>query len=145
MVSKKQPDKQVNYRNKGQFQPGQSGNPSGRPRSESTIIKQKLAENSEVIFSAWMNKIKEGDGAAIKLAVDRLVPAIKPVAAPVAIAVNGESLVDKAKDVFASAASGEISSDVASQLISSVAALARIQEVTELEQRIKALEERNEP
>lgn len=133
-----------NRTSKGRFKKGVSGNPSGRPKSESAFIKQRLAERSEDIFKLWMDKIDEGDSAAIKMAIDRLIPPLKATTAPVQIAVDGESLADKANGVFGAAITGNVSADTASQLITALAGVAKIEEVTELEQRITALEKAKE-
>jgi hypothetical protein len=122
------------------FKKGQSGNPSGRPKQESARIREKLNQHSDEIVNILLEKIKDGDTAALKMALDRLSPSLKPVSAPIKIESIGESLTDKANAVFKSTIGGEVSPDIASQLITALSGVAKIQEISELEERIAALE-----
>lgn len=140
---KKVPEKQDDNRtSKGQFKKGASGNPSGRPKSESTVLREKLLENSDKVFNLLMEKLGDGDSAALKMCLDRLVPPLKAVTAPVQINASGNSLAEKANGVFTAATDGEVSPDTASQLITALAGVAKIIEVSELEKRISALEDK---
>ena len=62
--------------NGGQFQPGQSGNPGGRPpgsRSRILIGLEALGEGqAEAIVRAMIGKAKDGDAAAAKAILDRV-------------------------------------------------------------------------
>lgn len=87
-----------------------------------------------------------GDLTAAKIVLDRILPPLKPVSAPVFISQEqGTSLVEKAEAILSAAASGEISSDIAAQLIQAVANLCRIIENEELKDRIQALEQALKP
>lgn len=145
MTKKKAPVAQDGNRdNKGRFVKGKTGNAGGRPKSESAILREKLQQNADKVFELLMAKLDEGDSAALKLCLDRLVPPLKATTAPVQIEFDGESLSDKANGVFGAAINGNVSADTASQLISALAGVAKISEITELEQRITALEEKDE-
>jgi hypothetical protein len=60
------------------FQPGQSGNPAGRPPgslNKKTLAAQALlAERGEEIVTNLMDRAMEGHGTAMRLCMDRLVP-----------------------------------------------------------------------
>ena len=60
------------------FQPGQSGNPAGRPPgslNKKTIAAQELlAEWAEEIVTNLCDRAMEGHGTAMRLCMDRLIP-----------------------------------------------------------------------
>jgi len=60
------------------FQPGQSGNPAGRPPgslNKNTLAAQALlAERAQEIITNLTDRAMEGHGTAMRLCMDRLVP-----------------------------------------------------------------------
>jgi hypothetical protein len=63
------------------FQPGQSGNPAGRPRgsrNKRTIIVEKLLDDSAGdLTTAAINRATEGDPAALRACMDRIAPRLR--------------------------------------------------------------------
>ena len=63
---------------RGGFKPGQSGNPAGRPkgaRNRTTVAVEALLEGqAERLTQKAIDRAIEGDSAALKLCLDRLVP-----------------------------------------------------------------------
>jgi len=129
------------------FRKGQSGNPQGRPRGSGLTgkLRKAIATEAKEIITAMVDKAKEGDTAAARLLLDRVLPALKAEAAPVAIpGMQAGSLSERASAALEAAAKGELSPDTAAALVAAVGGLARIIEIDELERRIAALEERHE-
>ena len=63
----------------GRFQPGQSGNPAGKPkgaRHKTTLLAEKLMQDdAEAIVKAVLDSAKSGDMTAARIVLDRIAPA----------------------------------------------------------------------
>lgn len=125
----------------GRFQPGSSGNPSGRPKTDSALIRAKLAEKGEAVAQQVLNSALSGDMQACKMVLDRITPTLKPQAAPVRLDnAKTNSLEGLARSFIEAAAGGQLPPDIAAQLVASVGTLARVIEVHELKERLDSLE-----
>ena len=128
------------------FRPGQSGNPAGRPRrgtATAEILRGRLAEQAGEVLERVVYAALAGDLQAARLVLERILPPLRPQAAPVeGLALAGAStLTEKATAILAAAGAGEIAPDVAAHLLAALGGVARITEVEELRRRIEALEE----
>ena len=81
-----------------------------------------------------------GDVAAIRILLDRAIPPLRAQAAPVQFEMTNGTLTAQAKALLAAAAAGELSPDVASELISALARVVQIDQGDELRRRIDALD-----
>jgi hypothetical protein len=125
----------------GRFPPGASGNPTGRPKTESAALRAELAEHGEDIAKVVLDAALAGDLQAAKLVLDRISPPLKAQAAPVLLDLpSPENATGAAAAIIRAAADGEIPPDVATQLVGAVGTLARIIEIDELKDRLEALE-----
>ncbi|MGC9456625.1 MAG: DUF5681 domain-containing protein [Halothiobacillaceae bacterium] len=128
---------------RGTFRKGVSGNPAGRPKSENAALRRKLATHGEAVADVVVEAALSGDIQAAKIVLERLCPPLKPSTAPVAINLpENPGIAGTARAIIEHAAQGQIAPDVAGQLVQSVAALARVVEIDELERRLEALEEK---
>jgi hypothetical protein len=62
------------------FQPGQSGNPNGRPKGiidKRAKLREKLESHANEIIDTLIARAKIGDSGALKLCVERLIPRVK--------------------------------------------------------------------
>lgn len=108
----------------GKFAKGQSGNPAGRPKQESALIRQELAKHSEAVIEKLLGKALEGDLTAIKMILDRIVPPLKPVSQPRSVQVpEGATLPEMATAIINQSINGELEPAEALQLLHAIVQL----------------------
>lgn len=133
MTTQPDSDAPITRTARGQFAPGRSANPAGRPRSESAQVRAKLQAHGEDVAAVVLEQALNGDLYACRLILDRCVPALKARAEPVHVAIpEGATIVQTAQAVLAAAAAGQLPPDTAVALIGAVADLGRIIEVEQL-------------
>ena len=132
------------------WQPGQSGNPSGRPKGSKNkkpaksecveLLESKAPELIEKVIAQALS----GDMRAMAICIDRLYPSLK--SRDQAVSLEGfrlGTLVEKGEIVLATLGEGKLTSSEATQLMQSINHQARLIETEELQQRISVLEQRN--
>lgn len=127
------------------FQPGQSGNPSGKPvgtRHRATRAVQDLLEGEvESLTRKAIEQALDGNTMALKLCLDRISPILKPRSLPIQIDMPPpQNLADTARAFVMAAAAGAMEPETAAQLVSAVANIARVEEIEQLKDRIQSLE-----
>ncbi|MEI2770028.1 MAG: DUF5681 domain-containing protein [Candidatus Competibacter sp.] len=124
------------------WQSGQSGNPGGRKPGTGKIDKLRVALAKELpdVLEALVGQAKAGDIGAIKLILERTVPALRPVdaVAPLNLPVDG-GLADQGRAVLAALASGYLPVNQAAGILQGLVNLAKRVELDE-EKWVAALE-----
>lgn len=122
---------------------GQSGNPSGRKPGTGKVEKLRAALTKELpeVLEALVAQARAGDTGAIKLILERTLPALRPVdmATPLNLPVDG-GLADQGRAVLAALAAGHLPANQAAGILQGLGNLAKLVELDELEKRIAALE-----
>ncbi|MEI6300955.1 MAG: DUF5681 domain-containing protein [Betaproteobacteria bacterium] len=125
------------------FRKGQSGNPIGKPKGakdKRTELRSLLQPHAEELVNKAVRLALDGDVAALRLCIDRLIPPIKAKDSPIDIGNLQGSLSDQGRRVLSALSAGGITPDEANSLMHIIASQARIIEVSELEGRIATLE-----
>ena len=86
-----------------------------------------------------VKQAKEGDTAAIKLILERTVPALRPTDTPTPIPL-GDTPFTACKSIMAAVENGGLTPGQASTLLQGIGITARVEEVNNLKERLAALE-----
>jgi F0F1-type ATP synthase gamma subunit len=128
------------------FQKGESGNPAGRPRgivNRATALAQNLlSERAEGIARKVIALAEEGDMAAIRVCMERLVPPIKhqPVAVELPPLENAVDSVEAMARIAAAVAAGDLTAAEAAELATVVNVYVGALASKAFEERLTALE-----
>lgn len=131
----------------GQFLPGKTGNPKGKPKGTKSkrnqLIDTIMAEddNAEAIIIQLVEQAKGGDTQAANILLARYAPPARSTYNNVNFQLDDDlSPLQRGSQILDAVANGDLAPDVGNMLITSLTALARTAELVELEQRIAAME-----
>ena len=132
--------------NATRFKPGQSGNPSGRPkgsRHKTTLAIEKLldGEGEEIALKA-IELAKGGNMAAIRVCLDRLAPPRKdqPILFTLPKMEKAGDAATASAAIVEAASAGELTPSEAGELMKIVESYARTLQVSDFEARLERLE-----
>jgi hypothetical protein len=130
---------------RGRFAPGNKLSP-GRPPGRGPVAEMRatLATDLHQIIDTLKAQALAGDAAAIRIILDRVLPALRPVDMPTTLDLPADgTLADQGRAVMQAAADGDLAPAQAAQIITALGGVAKIIETTELVKRIEALEARH--
>ena len=116
------------------FQPGQSGNPAGRPpgslNKKTLALEAVMAERAEAVVDSIMDRAKDGQTAAMRLCMERLVPTGRNrlVAIDLPVITTPDDAQAALAVVTAELAAGNLTLSEASALVSLVDRMLRLAE-----------------
>ena len=126
------------------FKPGRSGNPKGRPRgtkNKANALRSRIVDEIPGIVDNLITAAKGGDMQAARLLIERAIPTLRAEEARVTLDLPDDApLSEQGAAILRAVADGRITPSQGSAMVQSLAGLARIIEVSELEERIAALE-----
>ena len=128
------------------FKPGQSGNPSGKPkgaRNKTTLAIEALLDGeAEALTRKAIDLALDGDGPALRLCMERLCPPRKdrPISFELPELTNTSDAVAAMSGVLHAVAAGEVTPTEAQAVAAIVETYRRTVETAELERRISELE-----
>jgi hypothetical protein len=130
------------------FKPGQSGNPQGRPsgsRHKTTLAAQALLDGeAEALTRVCVEKALEGEGFALKLVLERILPPRRdrPITVDLPAIKNAEDIVRATGKIIEAVGMGTLTPGEGELVSKILETHRRAVETTELEKRIVELERR---
>jgi hypothetical protein len=135
-------------KNSGRFQPGQSGNPRGKPKgaihTATLAARALLSGELDEICRQIVAKAKGGDMTAAKIIVDKILPNAREVPLSISLPPLNQvrDMAGVARAILDAASNGRILPGEAASLADLLATLARAVGTVELEERLAVLETR---
>lgn len=128
------------------WQPGQSGNPKGRPvgsRNRKTQLAEELQKDGSDLARVIKEAALAGDTSAMNLWAQRLEPPLRARAAAVEFELDPDKpLHEQANQVLVAVSEGRVDPETGRMLIDCIQSVAGIRAVDELEARLISLEEK---
>ncbi len=126
------------------FKKGESGNKAGRPVGSGVTgkLRKAILDKSPELLQMVIDKaLDDGDVTAAMALLNKVMPNLKAANEPIQFTLDvSKGLSGTGEQIVQSIADGSVPLDSGSQLLSSLAALGKLQEVDELTKRIEALE-----
>lgn len=128
------------------WKPGESGNPTGRPKgalNKKTLLVEEFEKEGSAIARVVINAAKNGDIHAANIALMRLAPPLKAECRRISITLDTDSsLTEQGKQVLDAIASGTIDPENGRLLIDCIGRFAGLKQIEELEHRLISIEEK---
>lgn len=125
------------------FQPGQSGNPAGRPPGSSNTLHQRLRDAVGARFDELVRSVLDaaisGDMAAAALILNRVVPTIRPMQEPQPFALAGDSMTAKAHAILDAVGRGELSAADGKSLLDAVGGVVKVQDAEQTQKQLELI------
>jgi len=116
--------------------PNRLGRPKGSRDWRLGLSQSKIAKLKRKLLSMALG----GDMRAMQLCADRLWPKLRAEAMPIRVETNSTDLSEQGRALIKAALEGAITPDTLRDILVALYGQARLVEVTELEQRLAALE-----
>ena len=130
----------------GRFQKGKSGNPAGKPRgarNRTTLAMEELLDGeADAIVRKAIERAKEGDGVALRMCLERIVPPRKdrPVYFSLPPIKTAADALTATGALVSAVANGDLTPTEAAELSKLVDGFVRSLEAIDLADRIAKLE-----
>ena len=126
----------------GQFSAGNPGRPKGARNKVTIAIESLLQGQAEALTQTAAIKALEGDSVALRLCMERIAPAPKdqPISFSLPKMNNALGASEAAGSVLTAVSEGELTPIEATRVMGLIDSFRRTLELTEIEQRLQALE-----
>ena len=128
----------------GTFAPGNPGRPVGARHKTTTAILSLMDGQGEALTQKAIDLALDGDTTALRLCIERIAPTRKdaPVTFDLPEMSGASDAATAAGAVLASVSQGELTPSEGAHVMGLIDSYRRTLEITDLEQRIAALEEK---
>ena len=122
------------------------GRPKGVKNKKKLAIESLLEGQAEALTQTAISKALEGDGLALRLCMERIAPAPKDksVSFPLPDMNDAMDASKAASSVLTAVSEGELTPIEATRVMGLIDSYRRTLELTEIEERLRALESSNE-
>jgi hypothetical protein len=126
----------------GQFSAGNNGRPKGSRNKATIVIESLLRGQAEALTQTVVTKALEGDSVALRLCMERIAPAPKdqPISFSLPKMNNALDASEAAGSVLTAVSECELTPIEAKRVMGLIDSFRRTLELTEIEQRLQALE-----
>ena len=126
----------------GKFTSGNSGRPKGARNKKTLAIESLLEGQAEALTQTAISKALDGDSMALRLCMERIAPAPKDntVAFTLPQISNALNASQAAESVLTAVSEGNLTPIEATRVIGLIDSYRRTLELTEIEERLQALE-----
>jgi hypothetical protein len=127
------------------FEPGNPGKPKGARHKTTILAENLMAEDAEAIVKKVIEAAKNGDLTAARIVLDRIAPPGRdnPVSFDLPTLSTAAEASAAMGSILAAVASGELTPAEAAEVAKLIEGFTKTLELTEIERRLRALEERN--
>ena len=129
----------------GQFTSGNTGRPKGSRNKATIAIESLLQGQAEALTQTAVAKALDGDSVALSLCMERIAPA--PTDQPISFSLpkmnNAMDVSEAAGTVLTAVSEGELTPIEAARVMGLIDSYRRTLELTEIEERLRALEKNN--
>jgi len=126
------------------FKSGKSGNPLGRPvgaKDRRTALRELLNPHAPALVNKAVDMALEGDVAALRMCLDRCIAPLRSTTQNIDLNIEGE-LYQRGEVTLKEIYAGNIDPITGSNLLDALAAQAKLIELSEFEERLRKLEEK---
>ena len=126
----------------GKFSDGNAGRPKGSRNKATIAIDSLLEGQAEALTQNAISKALDGDSIALRLCMDRIAPPMKdkPVIFPLPRMHSAMDASEAAGSVLRAVSDGELTPIEATRVMGLIENFRRTLELTDIENRMKALE-----
>ena len=127
----------------GKFTDGNSGRPKGSRNKATIAIESLLEGQSEALTQTAISKALDGDSVALRLCLDRIAPPMKdkPVIFPLPQMQDAMDASQAAGSVLSAVSEGNLTPIEGTRVMGLIDSYRRTLELTEIENRVKVLED----